>query len=72
MKIKCEVRREEGRRVNLEKHFKQNLKASTCIRYGKFGATVITVDMSVNNIQDMFRNFKSSNLKEYMGTSAEE
>lgn len=44
------------------RHYKQNLKASTCIRYGKFGASVITVDMSVNNIENMFKSFQTGDL----------
>lgn len=43
--------------LELKRFFKQNLKASTCIRYGKFGSKAITVDMSVNNIEDMYSNF---------------
>lgn len=48
--------------IDLMRYYKQNLKASTSIRYGKFGASVITVDMSVNNIESMFTNLQKSEL----------
>ena len=56
----CHFRGEDQYQVDLKRFFKNNLKASTCIRYGKFGSSVITVDMTVNNIDDMFNNFKQS------------
>jgi len=48
------------------------LKASTCIRYGRFGAGIITVDMSVNNIDAMFSNFKNNRFSRYMGEKGED
>lgn len=53
--------------VDLKQFFKSSLKASTCIRYGKFGSSVITVEMTVNNIDDMFANFRESKLDAYLG-----
>ena len=53
--------------MELKRFFKQNLKASTCIRYGKFGSSVVTVDMTVNNIDDMFTNFRESRYLAYLG-----
>jgi hypothetical protein len=53
--------------LDLKRFFKNSLKASTCIRYGKFGSSVITVDMTVNNIEAMFSNFKDSNFQNYLG-----
>ncbi len=55
--------------LDLKRFFKNSLKASTCIRYGKFGSSVITVDMTVNNIDDMFSNFKQSQLSAYLGST---
>ena len=59
-------------KIDLKRYFKQNLKASTCIRYGKFGAGVITVDMSVNNIDNMYANFKKNHFQRYMGDKGED
>ena len=56
----CHFRGENSNQLDLKRNFKNNLKASTCIRYGKFGSSVITVDMTVNNIDDMYNNFKDS------------
>ena len=56
----CHFRGENASQLDLKRNFKNNLKASTCIRYGKFGSSVITVDMTVNNIDDMYNNFKDS------------
>ena len=51
IELVCEFRQRDVRpSIDLMRFYKQNLKASTSIRYGKFGASVITVDMSVNNI----------------------
>jgi hypothetical protein len=58
--------------IDLKKHFKQNLKASTCIRYGKFGAKAITVDMSVTNIDDMYNNFLNNLFQDYLGDIEQE
>jgi hypothetical protein len=53
--------------IDLKRVYKQSLKASTCIRYGKMGASVITVDMSLNNIDDMFTNYRDGNFEAFMG-----
>ena len=58
--------------LDLKKHFKHTLKASTCIRYGKFGAKTITVDMSVNNIDDMYNNFLNNLYNDYLGDTEQE
>ena len=71
--ITCQVRhKEQIPFIDMKRHFKQNLKASTCIRYGKFGASVITVDMSVNNIDDMYTNFMKCRFNSYMGDLEQE
>ena len=62
LQLICHFRGENVPQLDLKRFYKQNLKASTCIRYGKFGSSVVTVDMTVNNIDDMFANFKESKL----------
>jgi hypothetical protein len=54
LKLICHFRGRKDPIVDLKRFFKNSLKASTCIRYGKFGSSVITVDMTVSNIDEMF------------------
>ena len=54
--------------VDLKRHYKNNLKAATAIRYGKYGASRLTVEMSVNNVDDMFESFQNNNYNKYMGS----
>ena len=54
--------------LNLKKHYKNSLKASTAIRYGKKGASKLTVEMSIHNIDDMLTNFIENNRKKYLGS----
>jgi hypothetical protein len=58
LQLVCHYRSENANPLDLKRFFKNSLKASTCIRYGKFGSSVITVDMTVSNIDDMFVNFR--------------
>lgn len=67
LQLLCHFRSPSPLSLDLKRYFKNNLKASTCIRYGKFGSSVITVDMSVSNIDDMFANFRDNNLEAYLG-----
>lgn len=68
LQLVCHFRSETASQLDLKRFFKNSLKASTCIRYGKFGSSVITVDMTVNNIEDMFANFRDSNFEAYLGS----
>lgn len=68
----CRFRRfgkEEVNEIDLKRHFKHNLKASTAIRYGKYGASRLTVEMSVKNIDDMFEGFRRNQLSKFNGSS---
>jgi hypothetical protein len=68
LQLICHFRSESPSQLDLKRFFKNSLKASTCIRYGKFGSSAITVDMTVNNIDDMFANFRDSNFEAYLGS----
>jgi hypothetical protein len=48
--------------VELKKHYKQSLKSSTCTRNGRYGAAILTVQMSIQNVENMYLNFLSNNL----------
>lgn len=54
LKLICHFRGRKDPIIDLKRFYKNSLKASTCIRYGKFGSSVITVDMTVSNIDEMF------------------
>jgi hypothetical protein len=68
IQLVCHFRGENANQLDLKRFFKNSLKASTCIRYGKFGSSVITVDMTVNSIDDMFTNFRESRFEAYLGS----
>jgi hypothetical protein len=68
LQLICHFRSASTFQLDLKRFFKNSLKASTCIRYGKFGSSVITVDMTVNNIDEMFTNFRDSNFEAYLGS----
>jgi hypothetical protein len=55
--------------VALEKNFETNLKASTALKYGKMGASILTVNMSRKNVQSMFDSFRSSNYAKFLGST---
>lgn len=67
LQLVCHFRSPSACPLDLKRFFKNSLKSSTCIRYGKFGSAVITVDMTVSSIEEMFSNFRESNFEGYLG-----
>lgn len=55
--------------IDLRRHFKNNLKASTALRYGKYGASILMVEMSINNVENMLNSFRNMNYKGFLGSS---
>lgn len=72
LQIVCKFRRKNPDltpKIDLKRHFKNNLKASTAIRYGIHGASRLTVSMSINNVDSMYEAFSKNNIHKYNGTS---
>ena len=50
------------------RYFKNNLKASTAIRYGKYGASILMVEMSINNVENMLNSFRNMDYQKFLGS----
>jgi hypothetical protein len=64
LKFVCKFRsRSPIPQIDIKRYFKYSLKASTAIRNPKQGASLLTRDMSVDNVDKVYQSFINNNLK---------
>lgn len=55
-------------KIDLQKHYKNNLKASTAIKHGKMGTKVLTLEMTVQNVDNMFERFCQNSYTQFLAS----